>query len=105
MRPVRKIANSLVTASGAAVLAVYTAGYVRTELASKEFVLRVAERRVASVSARVASVQGWAGREGDGDPTGRLATAEASRWRSSSGSEGVERREVHGMGLFTARQY
>jgi uncharacterized protein with FMN-binding domain len=56
-RPVRKIANSLVTASGAAVLAVYTAGYVRTELASKEFVRRVAERRVASVSARVASVR------------------------------------------------
>ena len=57
VRPVRKIANTLVTASGAAVLAVYTAGYVRTELASKEFVRRVAERRVASVSARVASVR------------------------------------------------
>jgi len=39
------------------VLAVYTAGYVRTEVASKEFVRRVAERRVASVSARVASVR------------------------------------------------
>jgi uncharacterized protein with FMN-binding domain len=56
-RPVRKIANSLVTASSAAVLAVYTAGYVRTELASNEFVRSVAERRVASVSARVASVR------------------------------------------------
>jgi uncharacterized protein with FMN-binding domain len=56
-RPVRKIANSLVTASGAAVLAVYTAGYVRTESASDQFVRRVAERRVASVSARVASVR------------------------------------------------
>src|SRR5260370_11228542 len=56
-QPVRKIANSLVTASGAAVLAVFTTGYVRTELASKEFVRRVAERRVASVSAFVASVR------------------------------------------------
>jgi len=56
-RPVRKIANSLVTASSAAVLAVYTAGYIRTEQASKEFVRRVAQRRVASVSARVASVR------------------------------------------------
>jgi uncharacterized protein with FMN-binding domain len=56
-RPVRKIANSLVTASGAAALAVYTAGYTRTESASRQFARSVAERRVASVSARVASVQ------------------------------------------------
>jgi uncharacterized protein with FMN-binding domain len=46
-----------VTASGAAALAVYMAGYVRTESASEEFVRSVAERRVASVSARVASVR------------------------------------------------
>ena len=45
------------TASGAAVLACYTAGYLRTQSASEQFVRRVAERRVASVSARVASVR------------------------------------------------
>ncbi|HEY6307951.1 MAG TPA: hypothetical protein VI488_15990, partial [Candidatus Angelobacter sp.] len=56
-RPVRKITARLVTASGAAVLAVYTAGYLRTEKASEQFVRRVAERRVASISARVASVR------------------------------------------------
>src|SRR5436305_13919699 len=56
-RPVRKIANSLVTASSAAVLAVYSSGYLRTQSASEQFVRRVAERRVASVSARVASVR------------------------------------------------
>jgi uncharacterized protein with FMN-binding domain len=56
-RPVRKIANSLVTASGAVALAVYTAGYARTDSASRQFARSVAERRVASVSARVASVQ------------------------------------------------
>jgi uncharacterized protein with FMN-binding domain len=46
-----------VTASGAAVLACYAAGYLRTRSASEQFVRRVAERRVASVSARVASVR------------------------------------------------
>jgi uncharacterized protein with FMN-binding domain len=46
-----------VTASGAAVLACYAAGYLRTEKASEQFVRRVAERRIASVSARVASVR------------------------------------------------
>jgi uncharacterized protein with FMN-binding domain len=46
-----------VTASGAAVLACYTAGYLRTQSASEQFVRRVADRRVASVSARVASVR------------------------------------------------
>ena len=56
-RPVRKIANSIVTASGAAVLTVFTAGSVRTDLATRQFVQRVAERRVASISARVASVR------------------------------------------------
>ena len=56
-RPVRKIANNLVTASSAAVLACYAAGYLRTKSASEQFVRRVAERRVASVSARVASVR------------------------------------------------
>ena len=56
-RPVRKIANSLVTASGAVALAVYTAGYARTDSASRQFARSVAERRIASVSARVASVQ------------------------------------------------
>jgi uncharacterized protein with FMN-binding domain len=54
---VKKISHNLVTASGAAVLAVYAAGYLQTESASDQFVRRVAERRVASVSARVASVR------------------------------------------------
>lgn len=56
-RPARRIDNRLVTASATAVLAVYSAGYVRTQSASEEFVRRMAERRVASVSARVVSVQ------------------------------------------------
>jgi uncharacterized protein with FMN-binding domain len=56
-RPAGKIDNRLVTASATAVLAVYSAGYLRTQSASEEFVRRVAERRVASVSARVASVR------------------------------------------------
>lgn len=49
--------NKLVTASAAAILAVYAAGYSRTDSASQEFVRRFAHRRVAAVSARVASVQ------------------------------------------------
>jgi uncharacterized protein with FMN-binding domain len=53
----RKIANSLVTASGAAVLAVYIAGYVRTESAANRFATQVAERRLADMAPRrVASV-------------------------------------------------
>jgi uncharacterized protein with FMN-binding domain len=53
----RKIAKSLVTASGAVALTVYTTGYARTESASRQFARSVAERRVAAISARVASVQ------------------------------------------------
>lgn len=56
-RPVRKITNRVVTASGAVALAVYTAGYARTDSASRQFARSVAERRVASVAARVESVQ------------------------------------------------
>jgi uncharacterized protein with FMN-binding domain len=56
-RPVKRITTNLVTASGAAVLAVYTAGYLRTESATEQFARSVAHRRVASVSARVASVR------------------------------------------------
>ena len=56
-RPVRKIANSLVTASSAVALTVYATGYARTDSASRQFARSVAERRIASVSARVASVQ------------------------------------------------
>jgi uncharacterized protein with FMN-binding domain len=47
----------LVTVSATAILVVYSAGYVRTQSASEEFVRRMAEHRVAAVSARVASVQ------------------------------------------------
>src|ERR1700690_2262317 len=42
-----KIANNLVSASCAAVLAVYVAGYARTESAANRFTAQVAERRVA----------------------------------------------------------
>ena len=53
-----KISGSLVTASGAAVLAVYLAGYIRTQSAAERFARQVAERRVAAVSSRrVASVR------------------------------------------------
>ena len=54
----RKIAGRLVTASGAAVFAVYLSGYVRTRGAAEQFAREVAERRVASIaSRRVASVR------------------------------------------------
>jgi uncharacterized protein with FMN-binding domain len=54
----RKISGSLVTASGAAVMAVYLAGYIRTETAAARFARQVAESRVAGVaSRRVASVR------------------------------------------------
>ena len=43
----KKVANSLVSASCAAVLAVYVAGYARTESAANRFAGQVAERRVA----------------------------------------------------------
>jgi uncharacterized protein with FMN-binding domain len=42
-----KVANSLVSASCAAVLAVYISGYVRTQAAADRFAAQVAERRVA----------------------------------------------------------
>jgi uncharacterized protein with FMN-binding domain len=45
--PNKKAANGLVSASCAAVLAVYVAGYVRTESASHQFETQVAERRLA----------------------------------------------------------
>jgi uncharacterized protein with FMN-binding domain len=48
----RRIANSLVSASGAAVLAVYIAGYVRTQSAADRFSHQVAERRVAGTAPR-----------------------------------------------------
>jgi len=54
----RKIAGSLVTASSAAVLAVYIAGYARTQSAVRRFDQEVAERRVAGISRqKVASVR------------------------------------------------
>jgi len=54
----RKIAGSLVTASSAAVLAVYIAGYARTQSAVRRFDQEVAERRVAGMSRqKVASVR------------------------------------------------
>src|SRR5579872_3167154 len=46
-----KVANGLVSASFAAVLAVYTAGYARTQSAANRLAAQVAERR-ASVPAR-----------------------------------------------------
>lgn len=54
----RRIAGSLVTASSAAVLAVYMAGYVRTRSAADHFARNVADRRVAALSRqKVASVR------------------------------------------------
>ena len=41
----KKIANSLVTASCAGVLAVYIAGYTRTQHAAEKFTAQIAERR------------------------------------------------------------
>src|SRR6478752_542124 len=43
----KKVANSLVAVSSAAVLAVYSAGYVRTRTAADRFALQAAERRPA----------------------------------------------------------
>jgi len=43
----KKSANNLVTASCAAVLAVYVTGYVRTQSAANRFATQIAERRVA----------------------------------------------------------
>jgi uncharacterized protein with FMN-binding domain len=43
----KKTANSLVSASCAAVLAVYVTGYVRTQSAANRFAAQIAERRVA----------------------------------------------------------
>ena len=40
-----KVANGLVTASFGAIIAVYSAGYVRTQAASERFASRIAERR------------------------------------------------------------
>jgi len=53
-----RISGGLVTASGAAVLAVYLTGYIRTQNGANRFASQVAERRVAAVaSRRVSSVQ------------------------------------------------
>ncbi len=43
----KKVANSLVAMSCGAVLAVYTAGYVRTRSAVEQFEAQAAERRAA----------------------------------------------------------
>ena len=48
----RRISTGLVTASSAAVLAVYTAGYLRTQSAADRFAKEVAHRRIASVAPR-----------------------------------------------------
>src|SRR5580700_11465639 len=51
----RKVANGLVSASCAAVLAVYTAGYDKTQSAANRFAAQVAERQVAPVQGRMES--------------------------------------------------
>jgi uncharacterized protein with FMN-binding domain len=48
----KKVANSLVAASAAAVLAVYTAGYARTRSAADQFDAQSAERRPAAPDGR-----------------------------------------------------
>jgi uncharacterized protein with FMN-binding domain len=48
----RRISTGLAAASGAAVIAVYTAGYLRTQSAAERFKKEVADRRIASVAPR-----------------------------------------------------
>jgi uncharacterized protein with FMN-binding domain len=48
----RRISTGLATASGAAVMAVYMAGYLRTQSEADQFAREVAHRRVASVAPR-----------------------------------------------------
>jgi uncharacterized protein with FMN-binding domain len=48
----RRISTGLAAASGAAVIAVYTAGYLRTQSAADRFKKEVADRRIASVAPR-----------------------------------------------------
>lgn len=48
----RTIHGGLISASGAAVLAVYMAGYIRTQSAAERFVTEVAHRRVAAYAPR-----------------------------------------------------
>ncbi len=53
----KKVANSLVSASCAAVLAVYVAGYTRTQAAADRFSTQVERRRVTPNSPRVAPLK------------------------------------------------
>jgi uncharacterized protein with FMN-binding domain len=48
----RRISTGLVTASSAAVMAVYMAGYLQTQTAADRFAREVAHRRIASVAPR-----------------------------------------------------
>ena len=54
-RSSRKVSNSLVALSSAAVLAVYTAGYLRTKPAADRFDLAAAERRSTAPAATLAA--------------------------------------------------
>lgn len=54
--PNKKVANSLVAVSCAAILGVYTAGYARTRAAANQFDQRVERRAVAPVPSEAASV-------------------------------------------------
>jgi len=90
----RKISSTLVTQSAAAVLAVYIAGYARTNGAADRFAHQVAERRVAGVaSRRVASVRdGLQAKTTEipqaglapADPRGGAASAPLHRWKDGT---------------------
>jgi hypothetical protein len=51
----KKVANSLVALSGAAVLAVYSAGFVRTRSAANRFELMAADRMPARSGYRLSA--------------------------------------------------
>jgi uncharacterized protein with FMN-binding domain len=54
----QKVANSLVALSSAAVLAVYTAGYLRTRPAAQRFAVESAQRQIESPAARSSASPG-----------------------------------------------
>lgn len=87
-KPNKKVANSLVAVSSAAVLAVYAAGYVRTRPAAERLVLQAADRRpaVPSLPKIVASIA-------DVRPAGPDVPSDAPL-PVTSGSSGLKRKPI-----------
>ena len=79
----KKIANSLVAMSSAAVLAVYSAGYARTRSAADRFEARAAERRQAD--ARPARAGSLAEPFPPGAPAGRAMLPASGTTREDAG--------------------